>query len=424
MRIIKTSLVLLVATQLQAQNDTTWQGSMNEPAALPLDSILQRIDRNNLSLQSYALKAEGFKYSADAATAWMAPMVGLGTFMTPYPGQEVMEGRDKGSLMLQIEQSIPNKAKQNARKAYIASQSAGTLAGRDITLNDLKAQAKSLYYSWLVAKQRIGVLQQNQRIMEMMQKIEEVRYPYNQSQLSGVYRAGAKVEENRNMMRMQEGEIARARAWLNSLMNLPGNAMWQIDTVWVPDFIPASDYDTAHLAIARKDVKKMDQDIQTMELNIASMQMEKKPDFKVRFDHMYPLGKMMPQAYSIMGMVSIPIVPWASKMYKSETRAMQYNVQAMQKERASMLQETQGMLYGMQYEIQSMQQRIHALEDKVIPTLRKSLDAAFVNYQENKLQLPVVMDAWEALTMMQLNVLDEKQKRYQMIVDYEKELYR
>ena len=63
---------------------------------LSLDTILKRIDRNNLLLQSYGLRAEGYKYTAKAATAWMAPMVGVGTFMTPYPGQEVMEDRDKG----------------------------------------------------------------------------------------------------------------------------------------------------------------------------------------------------------------------------------------------------------------------------------------------------------------------------------------
>lgn len=395
-----------------------------EVGVLSLDTILQRIDRNNLLLQSYALKAEGYKYSADAATAWMAPMVGLGTFMTPYPGQKVMEARDKGSLMLQVEQAIPNTAKLNARKEFIASQSASTLAGRDVTLNDFKAQAKRLYFSWLVAQQRVKVLQQNERLLVTMQKIEEVRYPYNQSQLSGVYRAAAKVEENRNMMRMQEGEIAKARAWLNSLMNQSGDAWFMIDTTKEPSFMPAPAYDTASLAVTRKDVQQMDQTIRSMQLNITSMQLEKKPDFKVRFDHMYPLGAMMPQAYSIMGMVSIPIAPWASKMYKSEVKAMQYNVQAMEKERAAMLQETQGMLYGMQYEIQSMQQRIQALEEKVIPSLQKSLDAGFLNYQENKLQLPVVMDAWEALSMMQLNVLDEKLKRYQMIVDYEKALYR
>ncbi|HJT75023.1 MAG TPA: hypothetical protein VJ720_13410, partial [Chitinophaga sp.] len=97
---------------------------------LPLDSILQRVDRNNILLQSYSLKAESYKYSADASTAWMAPMVGVGTFMTPYPGQKVMEDRDKGSLMLQLEQDIPNPAKLNAKKKYIGSQGDVEMATR------------------------------------------------------------------------------------------------------------------------------------------------------------------------------------------------------------------------------------------------------------------------------------------------------
>ncbi|MFX1705699.1 TolC family protein [Chitinophaga sp. CC14] len=391
---------------------------------LRLDTILQRVDKNNILLQSYGLKAEGYKYSADAATAWMAPMVGVGTFMTPYPGQMIMDNRDKGSLMLQLEQDIPNPAKLNAKKKYIASQGNIELATRDITLNDLKAQAKRLYFNWIIAKQRIAVLRENEKIMITMKKIEEVRYPYNQSQLSGVFKANAKIEDNHNMIRMQEGTIAKARSWLNSLMNAPGNQEFDIDATYQPVFEVASSYDTASLATARKDVVKMDESIRSMQLNIESMKREKKPDFKVRFDHMYPLDAMMPNAFSAMGMISIPIAPWSSKMYKSGVKAMQYNVQAMEKERAAMLQETQGMLYGMQYEIQSMQKRIEAMEDKIIPALRQTLEANFLNYQENKLALSNVIDSWEALTMMQSNVLDEKLKLYEMIVDYEKQLYR
>ena len=154
------------------------------------------------------------------------------------------------------------------------------------------------------------------------------------------------------------------------------------------------------------------------------MQKEKKPDFRVRFDHMYPLDAAMPTSFSVMGMISIPLAPWASKMYKNEVKAMQYNIQGMEKERAAMLQETQGMLYGMQYEIQSMQKRITGMEEKIIPALKKTFDANFLVYQENKIQLPAVIDAWEAQTMMQMNVLDEKLKLYEMIADYEKELYR
>ncbi|MBO9634018.1 MAG: TolC family protein [Chitinophagaceae bacterium] len=391
---------------------------------LRLDTILQRIDKNNVLLQSYELKAKSFEYSAEASTAWMAPMAGLGTFMTPYPGQKLMDDRDKGNLMLQIEQDIPNPVKQRAKKQFIASQGNVERANRDISLNEMRAQAKRLYFNWLIAHERIKVLQENESIMLTMKKIEEVRYPYNQSLAGNVYKAESKIEENRNMIRMQQGTIAKARSWLNSLMNMAGNASFEIDTTWQPVFSPAASYDTASLALLRKDVLKMNESIRSMQLNIESMKLDRKPDFRIRFDHMTPLARMMPQAYSIMGMVSIPIAPWSAKMYRNEVKAMQFNIRGMEKERSAMLQETQGMLYGMQYEVQTMQKRIDGMEQTIIPALKKAMDLNFLSYQENKMSLSNVIDAWEAMTMMQMNVLDEKLKLYEMIVDYEKQLYR
>lgn len=415
-QLIKYSIALLVCLPAGV--------AAQQAPVLSLDTILQRIDRNNILLQSYGLKAESYKYSADASTAWMAPMVGVGTFMTPYPGQMIMDPRDKGNIMLQIEQDIPNRAKLNARKRYIESQGNLERATRDITLNDFKAQAKRLYFNWLIALQRINVLQENEKIMTTMKKIEEVRYPYNQSQLGSSFKAEARIEENQNMIRMQEGTIGKARAWLNSLMNAQGNELFGIDTAHSPVFARANNYDTASLSLIRKDVLKMNENIGVMQLNIESMKMQKKPEFRIRFDQMFPLGSSMPNAYSIMGMISIPIVPWSSKMYKSEIKAMQFSIQGMEKEKAAMLQETQGMLYGMEYEIRTMQKRIQSMEEKIVPALQKALDANFISYQENKMQLTQVIDAWEALTMMQMDVLDEKLKLYEMIVDYEKQLYR
>jgi cobalt-zinc-cadmium efflux system outer membrane protein len=399
-------------------------GVAQEIQILSLDTVLQRIDKNNLLLQSYGLKAESYKHTANAATAWMAPMIGVGTFMTPYPGQKLMDEGDKGAVMVQLEQDIPNVAKLNANKRFIESKGKVENETRGVTLNDYKAQAKRLYFGWLVAQQKINVLKHNENIMQMMKKIEEIRYPYNQSKLGSVYKTAAKLEENSNMIRMQEGDIARSRAWLNSLMNMKGNSSFMIDTTFQPVFVPAISIDTGSLALARNDIRKMDYSIQSMQLNIEAMKKQSRPDFKLRFDHMSPLTKMMPKAYSVMGMVSIPIAPWSSKMYKSEVKGMEYEIQAMGKEKAAMLQETQGMLYGMQFEIQSMLKRIEAMENKIIPSLQKTLDVNFLSYRENKMELPEVIDSWEALTMMQTNVLDEKLKLYLMIADYEKELYR
>jgi cobalt-zinc-cadmium efflux system outer membrane protein len=412
---IKKMLLLLAVLplQLMAQKNT-----------VSLDTVLKRIEHNNLLLQTYALKAESFKHKAKAGTAWMAPMVGVGSFMTPYPGQQVMENGDKGALMVQLEQDIPNPGKINAQKRYVESQGDVELAGRAVALNEFKAQAKNLYYTLIVASRRIKVLTENDKIMQMMKKIEQIRYPYNQSQLSGVFKASAKIEENQNMIRMQQGEIAKAKSWLNSLMNLPGNTDLQIDSTYIPQYMAEAKIDTMFLAGQRKDILQMEQNIRSMKLGVDAMKAQSKPDFKIRFDHMAPLNKMMPNSYSVMGMMSIPIAPWSSKMYKSEVKAMDYEIQAMEKERAGMLQESQGMLTGMHYEILSMQKRITAMEEKIIPALKKTMDADFLNYQENKLQLPAVINSWEALTMMQINVLDEKMKLYKMIVDYEKEIYR
>ena len=43
-------------------------------------------------------------------------------------------------------------------------------------------------------------------------------------------------------------------------------------------------------------------------------------------------------------------------------------------------------------------------------------------YEENREELPIVIDAYEALIMAQIQYLDVMRRYYQMIVSYEKQL--
>jgi outer membrane protein, heavy metal efflux system len=88
---------------------------------ISLDSVLRTIDLRNPMLQEYDNKVKALNTYTEGAKSWMAPMVGAGTFMTPYPGQLLMDERDKGSVMISFEQDIPNPAKLNANKNYFAS---------------------------------------------------------------------------------------------------------------------------------------------------------------------------------------------------------------------------------------------------------------------------------------------------------------
>jgi hypothetical protein len=130
----------------------------------------------------------------------------------------------------------------------------------------------------------------------------------------------------------------------------------------------------------------------------------------------------MPSQFTAMAMVSIPIAPWSSKMYKSEVKGMQYDIEAMRKGREAILIETRGMLAGMASKLKRMKQQLDNYKTRIIPALHKNYQTVMLAYEENREQLPVVIDAWEALNMAQMEHLEKNEAYYNMIVSYEKEL--
>jgi outer membrane protein, heavy metal efflux system len=66
--------------------------SVNSRAqVMTLDSLLQLIDKQNPMLEEYDQNVKALEAYTGGARSWMAPMVGAGTFMTPYPNQMIME---------------------------------------------------------------------------------------------------------------------------------------------------------------------------------------------------------------------------------------------------------------------------------------------------------------------------------------------
>lgn len=396
--------------------------TMSHAQVISLDSVLRIIDQRNPMLQEYDNKVKALNTYTEGAKSWMAPMVGAGTFMTPYPNQMLMDERDKGSVMFSVEQSIPNPAKLNANKNYFASRAAVEEQGRARQFNLLRAEAKTIYYQWLVAERKIIILKENERIMELMVKISRIRYPYGQGSLGNVYKAEGRLHEVKNMQTMTLGEIEEKQFRLKGLMNLPPEMSIQIDTSTRVAYEPNKlVYDTASLGSQRSDVKQINKTIEVMRLNQIVQQSQSKPEFRVRFDHMQPIGNM-PSQFTAMAMVSIPIAPWSSKMYRSEVRGMQYDIEAMKRGREAILIEARGMLAGMAAQLTRMEQQLSNYETKIIPALRKNYETLMLAYEENREQLPIVIDAWEALNMSQMEYVGKLGEYYNMIVAYEKEL--
>lgn len=391
---------------------------------LTLEQILKKISENNLALKAYDNLIKSKEAKVDGAGSWMAPMIGAGTFMTPYPGQGMIEEGDRGAFMISAEQDIPNPAKIKAKREYLMTRSLSEAYGKTQLYNELRSAARELYYGLLIAKRRIGLQKDNQQIMQTMKKLAEIRYPFNQGSLNQVFKAEGRFYESENMILMTNGEIRSKKIALNALMNRPPLTAFEIDTVFTVSFNLPADLDTAYLAGSRSDIRRMEQDIKAMEKNIVQMRQEAKPDFRIRFDHMSNYSAMMPRQFTVMGILSIPIVPWASKMYKSEIRSMNFEREAMRQQKEAMLTEILGMSRSMGNDLTTMQKQISNYENRILPALDKNLKVTMLSYQENKSDLNLVIDAWEALNMSQMNYLDQMQKYYQMIVEYEKNIER
>ncbi len=389
---------------------------------ITLDSVLHLIHQNNPMLQEYDSKVRALESYTAGAKSWMAPMVGAGTFMTPYPGQMIMEDRDKGSIMFSIEQNIPNPLKLTANKKYFASRAAVEEQGRSFRYNTLRAEAKTFYYQWLVSEEKLKVLSENERIVDLMLKLAKLRYPYNQGSLGNIYKIEGRLNEVQNMILMTTGDVDEKKYRLKTLMNIPPDSPIQVDTATSITYDATQViYDTALLSTRRSDVMQIEKSIQVMELNQQLQRYQAKPDFKIRFDHMQPLGNM-PTQFTAMAMVSLPIAPWSSRMYKAEVKGMQYEIEAMRKGREALLIEARGMLAGMATKLNRMQQQLENYNSKIIPALRKNYEITMLGYEENREQLPMVIDAWEAMNMAQMEYLNTVEEYYTMIVSYEKEL--
>ena len=406
-------LVLVFGTSASAQQ---------QPRTL--DNLLQTIQKDNLMLQQYGYRAQAMDAYAEGATAWMAPMVGAGMFMTPYSSQDVERDEREGSYMLSVEQAIPNPAKQRAKQEYMNSRAAIEQAKAQALYNQLKADAKAAYYSWVVLEKKLDVLQDSERIMEFMLKLARIRYPYSQGGLGSIYKAEARLHEVENMQLMTRNEIVQKNVQLNILMNLPKEQTFPIDTMTSIPGPVALAVDTAYLNDNRSDIRQLDRTIQSMRLNVEQERLERKPDFRVSLNHMTPRNNMMPSMYTAMGMVTIPIAPWSSKMYKANTKAMNLEIEAMQREREALVNEAQGMVRTMALELNAKREQVENYRTKIIPALKKNYDVTMIAYEENSAQLPEVIDAWEALNMAQMEYLNNLQELYLLAVAYEREIER
>ncbi len=392
---------------------------------LSLEEIINKVETEYPLVLQYDSRIRSLQSKVEGSKSWMPPTLSFGLNSFPYQLEMIKRKEDPmnwAALMFSAEQMIPNSAKLRAKGGYYSSLKEVQKNNAEWTKNILRTQVRILYYQRIVADQKIELIGESGELLHLFITISESRYTYNQADLSTIFKAKGKLKELNNMETMAKAEVTESNIGLNTLMNQPTDAPILLDTV-----IVLKNYDSILLVqdtafVQRSDITSMNSSINSMELNRAWMATGSKPDFGLRVSHMNMLG--MPNQFSVMGMVTIPIVPWSSKMYKTEVQSMTYEIDAMNFEKENMKLMAVRMINEKLTMLKYEHQQFENYQKDIIPLYKKSMEANLLAYKQNTGNLFVLLDAWEMLFMKQLEKLDKLKLLLRLQTEYEYETER
>ena len=385
---------------------------------LSLDSILARIENAHPRLKTADARVRELDTYSKGAITMPAPQVGGGFWMTPYNPARWREGM--GAFMVTGEQMFPNRNMQRAEQRYMGAMSGMEVAERGVMQNMLFAEAKAAYFKWLVLGKKIAVLDESKKALRLLIESAEQRYQFNREKLGSVYKGKTELAELDRMQAMYTGEIRQQRAMLNTLMQRDPATGFDIDTTgWRVPIIPLLP-DTSRIA-ARSDFRTIEQSLRVARLEQEWQRSKLKPEYGLRFDHMFAFGGT-PWQFSLMGMATMPLAPWANKDVKARIEGIDYRLAAFEWQKADLVNQIRGNLADRLVMMQTLQEQIDSYERDIIPNQRKRFQSTLLAWEQNTDELFMTLDAWLELKMSRLSQLDLLQQLLQARTDYEKEL--
>lgn len=388
---------------------------------ISLDTLLKRIETNYPAILQYQQNIQSWQAKAQGAKSWMPPTFSTGIMNFPYNLSMVKEKNDPmnwAGISFSIEQMIPNQTKLNAKRDYINSLAEVEKSKSDWTKNELRREAKILYYNRFVNQQKQKSLSESEEVLNLLLTTAEAKFSSNQSQLQTIYKAKARLAELKNMQYMLSGLIAESNIGLNILMVRDVNTPFEIDTLIQPRNYSLTTTDTANIT-NRSDITALTKYIQSMKLEQKVMKVGVRPDFGVRAEHMQMLG--MPSQWSIMGMMTIPIVPWSSKMYSSEVKSMGFQIQSMELEKQTMQLMATKMFTEKLTMLRYENGQYQNYSQQIIPAYENNMQANLLAFKQNTGDLFVLLDAWEMLLMKKLEMYDRLFNILKLEAEYEYE---
>ena len=395
---------------------------MTTAQTMKLNTIIDSITVSHPVVKMYNNEIRSMDEAAKGAKSWMPPEFSTGLWMTPYnPGlwKKTDMGPGMGQYMIGGQQMIANRKKLNADAAYMEAMSSVEKEKKNASLNELINDAKQFYYEWIILKKKLNIVEQNEKLLNFMIKNAELRYKNGMEKISAYYKAKAALGNLQNMQLMFENDIKEKRIRMNALMGRNAMIEFEIDTSYQVKDYSNTIFDSTLFYSNRSDLKAIDKDINITELKNETERQSLKPQFGIRYEHMFGFGGL-PMQFSLMGMMKLPLTKWSSKMNKANIESLKWKAKALQSQKEMMVNEYSGMAYGMLNEISLKKRQLKLYDENIIPALTNNYKTMQLGYEQNTEELFMLFDAWETLNMTQLEYINQLKELLLMQVQLER----
>lgn len=393
---------------------------------LTIDTLLKIVETRNPEFRMYDAQINAYDSYASGARSLEAPQVGAGFFMTPYnpamwKGDGAMSNMGMGSFMISAQQMFTNPKKLNANASYMQGMSSIEKEQKKNVRNEMFTMAKMNYSELQILSRKLKVLKESEDLISYIIKTTEIRYKYGLDKINAYYKAKAMQGETEKMRLMTEIEIKQLKVLLNTLMFRDKNYEFDVDTTIVYKNYENTPFDSVNFITNRSGYKVLTNNINLLKAKQTYEQAKLLPDFGIRYDHMFSFGSQ-PQLFTLMAMVSIPIAPWSSKMYRSTVKGMNFELQALQSQQQSYINTSSGNIERIKAQIRNKKGQVMLYEKNILPAFEKNYRVTLLAYEQNTEELFMVLDAWQNLKTTQLGYLDLLNDLIQLQVEFEKEL--
>jgi outer membrane protein, heavy metal efflux system len=391
---------------------------------LTLQEVIAALDKNPVLL-SFDEKINSNNAYAQGARNLDPPKISTGLWMFPYSmPKNSMAGvpsENQGAFMLGIEQMIMNPGKRKAEQRYMEGMSSVEQTMKAFDRQNMAEEAKKMYYEWIILKKKMTVLKESENLLGLMIKSAEIGYTYNQNSLSRIYKAKSELYSIQTMLIMTENMIQQINISLNTMMNIDKETVFDVDTNYVITNYDILPIDTGSISAHRSDVKNIQESIRLSGLKRELELSKRKPDFGIQYAHMNNFG-IMPNQFNLMGMITIPIAPWAAKGYKANLEGIKYETRALELRKEAIINEATGNLKKIKSEIANKKRQIKMYEENLIPVLEKNFSASLIAFEHMKEDMFMTIDAWMALKMAKIEYLDLIGELLKLQASYERQI--